>query len=219
MEPASALAVLCRLLRGRFDAAAEASSPPPRVVVFAPSPHAAVQIAEQLQGALFGTLSGDSSAGLWGLGVLLPSAESRLEERVDDEDNLSVLESSLRVMEMFAVNRTSVLVTTAAATRGLDFPQVTDVLNLGIVGTSADYVHRAGRVGRVGQMEKGTVLSVLTPAEVPELLALGKSLHFAPTEVQPPEPPRLTDELSLEEKVQALSENYYLFGDESGRDA
>ena len=34
--------------------------------------------------------------------------------------------------------------------RGLDFPQVTDVLNLGIVGSAADYVHRAGRVGRVG---------------------------------------------------------------------
>jgi superfamily II DNA/RNA helicase len=29
-------------------------------------------------------------------------------------------------------------------------PQVTDVLNLGIVGSAADYVHRAGRVGRVG---------------------------------------------------------------------
>jgi len=27
---------------------------------------------------------------------------------------------------------------------------VTDVLNLGIVGSAADYVHRAGRVGRVG---------------------------------------------------------------------
>ena len=37
---------------------------------------------------------------------------------------ITVLESSLRVMEMFRANQTSVLITTAAATRGLDFPQV-----------------------------------------------------------------------------------------------
>ena len=177
--------------------------------------------------------------------MLLPSAESRLEETLDTDTNtLNVLESSLRVMEMFACNRTSVLVTTAAATRGLDFPQVrrrpcsataspssssspanchpldvalallalapalhprhppvapahlppltsprspspahlppltsprspppasrqvTDVLNLGIIGSPADYVHRAGRVGRVGQTERGSVLSVLCAAEV-----------------------------------------------------
>ena len=44
--------------------------------------------------------------------------------------------------------------------------QVTDVLNLGIIGSPADYVHRAGRVGRVGQTERGSVLSVLCAAEV-----------------------------------------------------
>lgn len=214
VEPKDSVAVLCRLLRNRFDAAANVSQPPPRVVVFAPSADAAVELAEKLQGALFGTLSGDSAAGLWGLGVLLPSAEARLEGRVDDDETLSVLESSLRVMELFAANRTSVLVTTAAATRGLDFPQVTDVLNLGIVGSPADYVHRAGRVGRVGQLGRGTVLSVLCPAEVPELLALGRELHFAPHERASPEPPTLTDELSLDEKVQILSETYYLFGEE-----
>jgi superfamily II DNA/RNA helicase len=78
----------------------------------------------------------------------------------------------------------------------------------------ADYVHRAGRVGRVGQLGRGTVLSVLCPAEVPELLALGRELHFAPHERASPEPPTLTDELSLDEKVQILSETYYLFGEE-----
>merc|ERR1719440_2690452 len=124
------------------------------------------------------------------MSVLLPSAESRLEETLsDDNSTLSVLESSLRVMEMFACNRTSVLVTTAAATRGLDFPQVTDVLNLGIVGSPADYVHRAGRVGRVGQLARGSVVSVLCAAEVGDLLALGRELQFTPHERAPPKPP------------------------------
>ena len=103
--------------------------------------------------------------------------------------------------------------TTALATRGLDFPQVTDVLNLGIVGSAADYVHRAGRVGRVGQLARGTVTSVLCAAEVPELLALGRTLRFAPREVSPPKIVELTDELSLDDKVQALADAFYLYGD------
>ena len=210
--------VSCVTVRARFEAV-NSETEPPRVVVFAPSANEAVQLAQRLQGALFGTISGDASTGLWGLSVLLPSAEALLETMTnDDDDTLSVLESSLRVMEMFAVNRTSVLVTTAAATRGLDFPMVTDVLNLGIVGSPADYVHRAGRVGRVGQVARGTVTSVLCAAEVPELLDLGKALHFSPVERKAPEAEVLTDELSLEDQVQALSDSYYLYdlGGEGG---
>jgi len=51
----------------------------------------------------------------------------------------------------FYYDQVSLLVTTPLATRGLDFPNVTHVLNLGIVGTAADYLHRAGRCGRIGQ--------------------------------------------------------------------
>ena len=111
-------------------------------------------------------MGGDTSAGLWGLSVLLPMSE---EERVStkpgpeegkEEETLSILESSLRVMEMFRANQTSVLVTTVAATRGLDFPGVTDVFNLGIVGSAADYLHRAGRLGR-GQRVNHAPLRVL----------------------------------------------------------
>jgi len=223
-EPRQAVATLCRILRDRFESA-QSDAEPPRVVVFAPSADAAVQLASRLQGALFGTVTGDAAAGLWGLSVLLPSAESRLEATLDSDTNtLNVLESSLRVMEMFACNRTSVLVTTAAATRGLDFPQVTDVLNLGIVGNSADYVHRAGRVGRVGQLSRGTVLSVLCAAEVEELLSLGRELRFAPRERPSPAPTPLSQVVQLsdddeeqaaaggqnEEAVQVLSDIYNL---------
>ena len=54
----------------------------------------------------------------------------------------------------------------AAATRGLDFRQVTDVFNLGIVGSPDDYVHRAGRIGRIGQAGRGAVVSILAESEV-----------------------------------------------------
>ena len=88
-----------------------------------------------------------------------------------------------------------------------------DVYNLGIVGSAADYVHRAGRVGRVGQLARGTVTSVLCAAEVGEYLALGRTLRFAPVEKAAPMAEELTEELSLEAKVQALADSFYLYGD------
>lgn len=75
---------------------------------------------------------------------------------------------------------------------------MTDVLNLGIVGSPTDYVHRAGRVGRVGQLSRGVVTSVLAPAEVDDLLALGRTLRFTPTEVDPPPLPPLFDASTLD---------------------
>jgi len=223
VEPREAVAVMCRLLRERFErseADVDAGGPPPRVIIFAPSAHTAVELAAKLQGALFGTLTGDAAGGLWGLSVLLPGVSSAgLDEKEDGDGTLSVLESSLRVMEMFAANRTSVLVTTADATRGLDFPQVTDVLNLGIVGSPADYVHRAGRVGRVGQLARGVVTSVLCAAEVGELLQLGRVLRFEPVERGLPSPALpLTDEMTLEDQIAALSDVYYLRSTSDGLD-
>ena len=55
----------------------------------------------------------------------------------------------------------NVLVTTPLATRGLDFPAVTHVFNLGLVGSAADYLHRAGRAGRIGQVLKRRFLRAL----------------------------------------------------------
>ena len=46
----------------------------------------------RVTGALWADISADSSAGLWGLSVLLPSAEEPLLSRVDDDDKLTVLE-------------------------------------------------------------------------------------------------------------------------------
>ena len=218
-EPKESVAVMCRLLRERFETAQAQGVEAPRVVIFANSAADAVRLASQLQGALFGTISGDASEGLWGLSVLLPSSEGLETTFGEDDATLSVLESSLRVMEMFACNKTSVLVTTAAATRGLDFPQVTDVLNLGIVGSPADYVHRAGRVGRVGQLARGSVVSVLCAAEEADLLNLGRELQFKPKERVAPAPAEpLNEDMSQEEQVQALSDIYNLLDADADAD-
>lgn len=210
IDPQESFVVICRLLRELFEGAEariSAGKSPPRVIVFAASADAAIKLAKKLQGPLFGAIPGNAAAGLWGLSVFLPSAEINAK---GDGDTFSVLESNLRIMKLFSFNHTSVLVTTAAATRGLDFPQVTDVLNVGLVGSPADYVHRAGRVGRIGQLERGSVISVLSAKEVPDLLSLGKALQFQPRERAAPAAKPLSDEMSFEDKVQALSDIYYL---------
>jgi len=216
-EERDSLAVLCRLLRECYASPKankekeEMIRNPPRAIVYASSAEKAIEVASRLQNALWNSFEGDATAGLWGLSVLLPSAEEPLNSRTTDNKTLTVLESSLRVMEMFRANQTSVLVTTASATRGLDFPQVTHVFNLGIVGAPVDYLHRAGRIGRVGQSERGAVVSVLGPAEVPQLLALGEELHFSPEQREPPAATNFSAELDSDSAVQALTDLFNLY--------
>jgi len=87
---------------------------------------------------------------------------------------------------------------------------VTHVLNLGIVGSQADYLHRAGRVGRIGQRSRGQVISVLAAEELPQLLDLGSALQFTPQQRTLPEAAPLSVEMDKEEQVQALEDIYNL---------
>ncbi|KAG8464314.1 hypothetical protein KFE25_003377 [Diacronema lutheri] len=160
--------------------------PRPRIIAFCKDGATAVQVASPLQSTLWSGLGGDIDAGLCGLSVLLPSAEDRLEMRADDASVAKVQESSLRVMEMFAIESTNLLITTVGATRGLDFANVTHVFNLGIVGDATDYLHRAGRAGRIGHRTRGVVTSIVDADGARELRALGERLGFEPTQVELP---------------------------------
>jgi superfamily II DNA/RNA helicase len=64
----------------------------------------------------------------------------------------------------------SVLVAPASAARGLDFANVSSVYSLDVPASGAEYVHIAGRAGRVGQGTQGVVTSVL--ASRSEVVAL-----------------------------------------------
>ncbi|KZT27997.1 DEAD-domain-containing protein [Neolentinus lepideus HHB14362 ss-1] len=58
----------------------------------------------------------------------------------------------------------SVLVTSDVSARGVDYPGVTRVIQLGIPSTSEQYIHRVGRTGRAGSSGRGDL--VLLPWEV-----------------------------------------------------
>merc|ERR1719181_412395 len=65
-------------------------------------------------------------------------------------------EDSLR---SFKNGRTPVMVATDVASRGLDIPNVTQVVNYDLPTNIDDYVHRIGRTGRVGNV--GNALSFM----------------------------------------------------------
>ncbi|CAK9016458.1 unnamed protein product [Durusdinium trenchii] len=63
-----------------------------------------------------------------------------------------------KAISNFATNEVQALVATDAAMRGLDFRDVTHVVNFELPGDAATYAHRAGRCGRMGY--NGIVISL-----------------------------------------------------------
>eukprot|EP01037_Dinobryon_pediforme_P018961 gene18961-19300_t len=62
-------------------------------------------------------------------------------------------------LKLFKSGRTPILVATDVAARGLDIPNVTQVINFDLPSNVDDYVHRIGRTGRVGNL--GSALSLM----------------------------------------------------------
>jgi ATP-dependent RNA helicase RhlE len=56
-----------------------------------------------------------------------------------------------KALEQFKSNQISVLIATDVASRGLDIPDVSHVINFDMPATYDDYVHRIGRTGRAGK--------------------------------------------------------------------
>jgi superfamily II DNA/RNA helicase len=97
----------------------------------------------------------------------------------------------LQMMDDFKNNETSVMIATANSVRGLDFPALTSVYTLYLpMDDPREYVHLAGRVGRVGQMGSvqgagGRVISILKGVEAEKMEGLAKELNFKFTDIAP----------------------------------
>ncbi|KAM4058469.1 DEAD/DEAH box helicase [Hirsutella rhossiliensis] len=70
------------------------------------------------------------------------------------------------IMHKFRAGEIWVLITTDVLARGVDFAGVNGVVNYDVPGSSAGYVHRAGRTGRAGR-EGGVAVTFYTKEDIP----------------------------------------------------
>ena len=157
--------MLTRLLRKELKEYEQRQTPTggpaqrPRVVVFFPDEATAKAAIVPLRDALWGEHK---------LCVLLPKTGV----------------NPLQMMDQFKNNETTVMLATPNSVRGLDFPAVTHVYTLYLpMDDPREYVHLAGRVGRVGQMGSargggGRVVSILKEGEAQNMDVLAKELGF-----------------------------------------
>ncbi len=93
----------------------------------------------------------------------------------------------------FKSGEVRVLVATDIAARGIDIPQLPQVVNFELPKVAEDYVHRIGRTGRAG--ETGKAISLVCALEAPELFAIERLIQevlprkalegYAPTNAVP----------------------------------
>ncbi|KAM0329370.1 hypothetical protein ACHAQA_004676 [Verticillium albo-atrum] len=70
------------------------------------------------------------------------------------------------IMRRFRAGEIWVLITTDVLARGVDFAGVNGIINYDIPGSTAAYVHRAGRTGRAGR-EGGVAVTFYTKDDIP----------------------------------------------------
>jgi ATP-dependent RNA helicase RhlE len=76
----------------------------------------------------------------------------------------------LAALEDFKAGKTTVLVATDVASRGLDIEGLPQVINFDIPHSPEDYVHRIGRTGRAGL--PGEAISLVAPEDLEALAAI-----------------------------------------------
>jgi len=77
-------------------------------------------------------------------------------------------------MDAFRAERVQMLVASDVGSRGLDVPELRYVINLDLPSNEKDYLHRAGRCGRMGR--DGLVISIVTDGEAVALKKMAAKL-------------------------------------------
>ncbi len=87
-----------------------------------------------------------------------------------------------RTLSAFRSGRLKALVATDVAARGLDIPDVAQVIHYELPVTPNSYVHRAGRTGRAEK--RGDTVLLLSPQEEPEYLRMVRRLRIETRRLQ-----------------------------------
>ena len=186
-EPGRKLVTLCRQIRADAIAAGE-DKPPPRTLVFVKDTPAAEIVAGPLRKALWGAHT---------LVTLLPEGRE-----------------ALRVVEDFDKGKASIMVCTAQVSRGLDLRNVAHVYSLD-VPNAKEYIHRAGRCGRVGAVDPGVVTSIVSDEEKESYENVVDESQIKSEEIETIEVEKMgrgtdDEEEALSQLHRLLDDNFYL---------
>ena len=193
------IGTLCRCIL-RDERSQNLDSQPSRAIVFVDDADIARRLADPLRNVLWGKHS---------ISVLLP-------------DGLE----PIKALHAFRDNEATLLIATPPAARGLDLPAVTHVYNLSLPASETDYVHRAGRMGRIGASGNGVITTIVQPEEEEGFLTMCKDIGCAEhaRRIESPPPPQLHDlsdgsgERDMEHMKRALEAILALSSEENNPD-
>ncbi len=100
------------------------------------------------------------------------------------------------VTNAFREAKHGVLVATDVVARGMDFPLVTNVIQVGVPADKESYIHRLGRTARAGAEGRGTF--IVTEAETFFPKWTLKNIHFLPAEA----------DLSEKSNIKAITQRF-----------
>jgi superfamily II DNA/RNA helicase len=83
----------------------------------------------------------------------------------------------MAALRAFAEKRTPVLVATNVASRGLDLPEISHVINFDVPEDVETYIHRVGRTARAGR--SGTAITFVGQHDLEMFDALRRTLGAA----------------------------------------
>eukprot|EP00775_Hariotina_reticulata_P012953 gene12953-13082_t len=106
---------------------------------------------------------------------LLLAAVPELPDKVAEYSSLVAAEQRAAALAAFRSGQVKVLVTSDAMTRGMDVPNVANVVNYDPPSYPKTYIHRAGRTARAGST--GSVYTLLKPEDVVHFNALVSKLR------------------------------------------
>jgi len=116
--------------------------------------------------------------------------------------------SRLQAFRAFNANELRVLIATDLVARGLDFDDVTHVLNFDMPEVAESYIHRIGRTGRADK--KGVALSFITKNDADFRKAIEELMGMKISVMKMPEEVEISTELTEYELPQVTMKNVFV---------
>jgi len=112
----------------------------------------------------------------------------------------------LRMVETFEKGELRVLVATDLMARGIDFEDVTHVVNFDLPESDEGYLHRIGRTGRADSA--GVAINFIGPLDVEQLHAVERLMAYSIPNLSFPEGVEISDEYTEAEQPNLADKNY-----------